>query len=73
MSTNNSSGFSALPGGYRYNDDFFNYQGDYGYWWSATASGAAWANYRNLYYFGSDLSGDSLNNEYGFSVRLLRD
>ena len=69
----NSSGFSALLGGYRFsNNGFFDFQGDYGGWWSSSPSGAlAW--YRALG------SGDSnvfrLNNgtRFGFSVRCVRD
>ena len=29
-------GFSALPGGYRWNDGSFDHVGNYGFWWSAT-------------------------------------
>lgn len=32
----NSSGFSALPGGYRYTTGKFFLSGKYGYWWTAT-------------------------------------
>ncbi|MCC5917933.1 MAG: fibrobacter succinogenes major paralogous domain-containing protein [Cryomorphaceae bacterium] len=32
----NSSGFSGLPGGYRYDDGYFDGIGNYGYWWSST-------------------------------------
>ena len=47
----NASGFSALPGGYRYGaDGSFNAVGTLSYWWSTTpdpnASTAAW--YRRL-------------------------
>jgi uncharacterized protein (TIGR02145 family) len=38
---NNSSGFSALPGGIRYAADKFLYLKEDGYWWSATDQGAA--------------------------------
>ena len=32
----NETGFTALPGGYRYGDGAFDYVGYHGYWWSAT-------------------------------------
>ena len=35
----NSSGFTGLPGGYRYSGGFA-YDGYYGYWWSASESGS---------------------------------
>jgi uncharacterized protein (TIGR02145 family) len=69
----NSSGFSALPGGYRLPDGgYFNVQGDSGVWWSSSPDGAyAW-----LRYLGS---GDSTvyrfydTTRIGFSVRCVRD
>ena len=69
----NTSGFSALPGGYRnYYSGYFFYLGDYGYWWSSSPSGSdAWFRYLS--------SGDSLVSRYyfsvrfGFSVRCVRD
>ena len=48
-STNNSSGFTALPGGFRnLNGTFFNI-GYYGYWWSSTEDGSYGAWDRALY------------------------
>ena len=69
----NSSGFSGLPGGYRfdYNGGFAN-AGSYGYWWSSSPSGSnAW--YRYLSDFSESVSRHSLNQRYGFSVRCVRD
>lgn len=36
VSATNSSGFSALPGGFRYNDGFNDLAGSAGLWWSST-------------------------------------
>ena len=69
----NKSGFTALPGGYRDNNEPFYYFGNYGYWWSSTETDASYAWYRSLY---SDLSGVirlKFSKDYGFSVRCLRD
>ena len=45
----NTSGFSALAGGYRYAiDGSFNNAGDLSYWWSATALDATTSWYRRL-------------------------
>jgi uncharacterized protein (TIGR02145 family) len=70
----NSSGFSGLPGGYRYYDGPFSTIGDYGDWWSSTEDSAGSADGRNLHYYYYDLlyrHGD--NKGYGLSVRCLRD
>ncbi len=68
----NLSGFTALPGGDRYEGIFYdiNY---HGFWWSATESDTTNARARNInnsnfsldVYIGSKLS--------GFSVRCIRD
>jgi len=68
----NTSGFSGLAGGARDSGGGFYGEGNYGYFWSASANGAsAW--YRRL------LGGDTEVNRYnsylraGFSVRCVRD
>jgi uncharacterized protein (TIGR02145 family) len=69
----NSSGFSGLPGGFRSNSGYFNLQGSFGYWWSATLLGSG--------AIGRDLSTASLSvsryywdsPQFGFSVRCVRD
>lgn len=69
----NSSGFSALPGGYRgYYGSFFSI-GFHGRWWSATEYGTSDAykrflnyDYTRVYRYGNS-KGD------GFSVRCVRD
>jgi uncharacterized protein (TIGR02145 family) len=71
---NNESGFSGLPGGFRYNfNGTFSNVGYYGYWWSSTedVAGSAW--YRYLYYFNGDANRFTTNKQNGFSVRCLRD
>jgi uncharacterized protein (TIGR02145 family)/uncharacterized repeat protein (TIGR02543 family) len=73
LNKNNSSGFSALPGGYRFSYGSFNYQSLYGDWWSATEDDASVAWYSNLH---SDAVNFGSNYNYkscGFSVRLVRD
>lgn len=70
---NNESGFTALPGGYRYRSGGFYYVRDYGYWWSSTEGNTndAWNRYLNY-----NLSYVKRFYDYksmGFSVRCLRD
>jgi uncharacterized protein (TIGR02145 family) len=72
LTENNSSGFSALPGGYYYDYGFFT-QNSNGLWWSATESDATSAWSRDLSYPYSHLYRLSYYKSCGFSVRLLRD
>lgn len=69
----NETGFTALPGGYRYFDGTFNDIGVYGNWWSATEYDAsiAWFRFMNIY--SSSVSSYYHNEEVGFSVRCVRD
>jgi len=68
-----TSGFSFLPGGYRYfyNGDYSSIS-DYGYLWSSSESGSfAW--YRLLHFIYTDVYRTHYYKRYGFSVRCFRD
>lgn len=70
----NSSGFTALPGGIRSSGSgSFGYIGFSGYWWSSSAygSGSAWD--RELGNIFSSVYRYNGHQEYGFSVRCVRD
>ena len=76
---NNSSGFSALPGGCRNHKAIFGDLGTYGYWWSATQeedlSIGRIGSYYELHYAGhrldwGDPSGRDLSK--ALSIRLLK-
>ena len=69
----NSSGFSGLPGGDRYNFGSYYSIGNLGGWWSSTQYSATNAWYRNLYYNKGNILRSSNNKRYGFSVRCVRD
>jgi len=69
----NETGFTALPGGFRYNSGAFDLIGNNGYWWSATEGSATSAWYRDVYYNDSNVARYYGNKEVGFSVRCLRD
>jgi len=69
----NESGFSGLPGGYRYNYGTFDYIGDGGNWWSSSEDGTYDAWLRYLYYSNGFVSRYYGIKERGFSVRCLRD
>lgn len=72
-SATNSSGFGALPGGYRNYNGTDDNVGDCGYWWSATAYGATYAWRRYLFYNNSQVYRSNYYKTYGFSVRCVRD
>ncbi len=71
----NSSGFSALPGGCRDDAGLFWVVGRYGYWWSATKVNATSAWYWYLGYSDSRVTrrNDDNGEVYGFSVRCIKD
>jgi len=79
LQENNSSGFSALPGGYHDYNIFswamFSYIGGIGYWWSATENPDM--NYqafcRTLYAGLDAFYKNSESKGYGFSVRIVQD
>jgi uncharacterized protein (TIGR02145 family) len=66
-------GFSALPGGSRYTDGYFDYVGWYGYWWSATEYGSGLAYQRDMYSDYGSVGEDINYKGLGVSVRCLRD
>ena len=69
----NSSGFSALPSGFRHYDYGYFNDGDYsGYWWSSSAYGADLAWFRFLYSVDDDVHRSASYLRYGFSVRCLK-
>ena len=69
----NSSGWSGLPGGFRYYSGTFFTIGSYGYWWSSTEGGTDDAWNRSLYFDVSDVYRYGGNKTNGFSVRCLKD
>lgn len=68
-----SSGFAALPGGYRSNNGNFESIGDAAFFWSATPGdiSAAWD--RGLYFTNAAIHRYNNGKQAGFSVRLVRD
>ena len=72
QSSNNASGFSALPGGFRYSA--FEGIGGYVYWRSSTQSNTSYAWYRHVDNNYSDVySSEFFAKWVGMSVRCLRD
>lgn len=69
----NETGFTALPGGYRYNNGTSNHMNMYGRWWSVTEYDASSSMYRGMYHFTIDVYRQYYNKANGLSVRCLRD
>jgi uncharacterized protein (TIGR02145 family) len=70
----NSSGFAALPGGYRYYDGKFYNRGKMGIWWSSSKLNISEDVYRCVYYINKRTVGrDFVSAWYGASVRCVKD
>ncbi|MBG0859741.1 MAG: fibrobacter succinogenes major paralogous domain-containing protein [Bacteroidales bacterium] len=73
MPTNNSSGFSALPGGVRVYDGTFNYIGIYALWWSSTEINTTLTWNRNLYSPINYLRREMSKKIQGANIRCIKD
>ncbi len=69
----NESGFTALPGGYRFYTAHFNFLGSQAIFWSSTEIGPDYAWYRILGYFYLQVTRDDLLWRCGMSVRCVKD
>lgn len=70
----NESGFSGFPGGYRYKDgSSFNFNGAYGYWWTSTPFVSfSYSSYVRTMTSSSSISRSYMNEEFGLSVRCIK-
>jgi uncharacterized protein (TIGR02145 family) len=75
QASNNSSGFTALPGGFFHYKGLFDYIGHIGFWWSSTedASGSDNARCRYLKYDSLDIINIQYDKHKGLSVRCIKD
>ena len=69
----NTSGFTALPGGYRPGTGAFNSLGYLGYWWSSTEDSGWGGWYRAINYNSINVIRIFDRKEFGFSVRCVKD
>ena len=69
----NESGFTGLPGGYRFGDGTFYYVGGSGGWWSSSEDGTASAWTRDLGYDDGGAYRYGSSKRIGFSVRCIKD
>lgn len=72
VGTSNSTGFTALGGGYRENFGRFCYINFLGYWWSSTENGTKRAYCRRLVSYGGFMDRMHYEKQKGFSVRCVR-
>lgn len=73
LSENNTSKFTALPGGTRYYEwGSFNYLGNSGYWWSSTELSATNTFYRGLNHNNSNVVFSNGRKDFGLSVRCVQ-
>jgi len=69
----NETGFTALPGGIRFDDGTFDHIGSHGNWWSASADDATMAWSRAMYGSGNEaVDRLSRSKKCGFSVRCVK-
>jgi uncharacterized protein (TIGR02145 family) len=69
----NESGFTALPGGARYNNGGFGNIKYEGFWWSSTVGGLYGAWRRDIWWDRSNVMRNSFYKEFGSSIRCLKD
>lgn len=69
----NSSGFTALPGGWRFYSGAFNYLGTNTYWWTSTKFDEKKAWYAGVYNDNANAIRNSYSFNFGFSVRCVKD
>jgi uncharacterized protein (TIGR02145 family) len=69
----NESGFSGLPGGFRYFSGSYTFIGKKGGWWSSTENDSANAWMRSLYHTDNSVYRGDNDKNYGYSVRCLKD
>ncbi|MGM0737620.1 MAG: fibrobacter succinogenes major paralogous domain-containing protein [Bacteroidota bacterium] len=68
---NNESGFTALPGGYRFTSGTFSYLSFFGYWWTASEADATTAWRRVIFNNRQSINRMNYDKRYGFSVRCV--
>ncbi len=75
LGASNSSGFSALPGGFRMGTSSGTFSGivNYGFWWTSSNNNTTTAWHRGMGYNELGLDRDIIIKKYGASVRCIKD
>jgi len=69
----NETGFTALPGGYRFLDGTFDENGTWSVWWCSTSSSTGRAPTRAVFYNYIDIGRDISDKKDGFALRCIKD
>ena len=69
----NSTGFSAVPAGFRSNNGSFNFIGVSSSWWSTAENGDTHADFWVLYYKNAFMEKNVSEKRIGFCIRCLKD
>jgi uncharacterized protein (TIGR02145 family) len=72
LATNNSSGFTALPTGSRWNDGSFHAMGKSVYWWSTTKGDGEGSHMSSIHSRFAKYGNNQHHDRSGFCIRLLR-
>jgi uncharacterized protein (TIGR02145 family) len=72
-SKRNATGFTALPGGYRWVYGTFFEVGHSSYYWCLSGNFSSWAWCRSIHEYESALLSSNLEKRFGFSVRCVKD
>jgi uncharacterized protein (TIGR02145 family) len=72
QASNNQSGFTGLPGGYRLGTGSFTALRATGVWWSSSQSNSTNALYRSMQYIQNYMNADAVNKVVGASVRCVK-
>ncbi|MCX6326194.1 MAG: hypothetical protein NT144_06030 [Bacteroidia bacterium] len=73
QASNNRSGFTALPAGFRFDDFTFAYLGSEAEWWSSTEYSSTQAYYALMRYELEYMFISTFPKKFGYSVRCLKD
>jgi uncharacterized protein (TIGR02145 family) len=69
----NETGYTALPGGYRFLNGTFDENRNWAVWWCSTSSSSYEAPTRAAFKDGEDLGRDLSNKKDGFAIRCIKD
>jgi uncharacterized protein (TIGR02145 family) len=69
----NETGFTALPGGYRFQNGTYDEIKTWCVWWCSTSSGSTLAPTRAVFYNSFELGRDLSDKRDGFTIRCIRD
>jgi uncharacterized protein (TIGR02145 family) len=73
LGATNESGYTGLPGGYRFTDGTYLYNLQLGQWWTSTNSNTTSAHASRLFYQNAAVLKSTYDKKIGSSVRCLKD